>query len=223
MELMNIKRYPFILIVLGGALVLGSCAKEVTEETPTPAGEEPEPTPEMVTEMLPAEEEIPAEEEVTEEVAVPEEPVIIPQEEYRDVEQEPEETIHPDSIAYLYMIRHNDYLVKIAYNEFGNPNEWRRIYSWNRERIGDNPNLIYPYHELELYKPEAEIPKWDYDYIIHVVEPGETLWTIAGDEYNDEIAWITIFWDNEETLNSNAGRLKPGMELRIRTQLWPTQ
>ncbi|MFB0517347.1 MAG: LysM peptidoglycan-binding domain-containing protein [Candidatus Neomarinimicrobiota bacterium] len=224
---MNTRLLPFIMFILGGALILGSCAKPAAEEAPTPVVEEPKPAPEVVVAPPIAEEELPiVEKEVVEEVAVPEElpeePVTIPLEEYKDIEQEPEEIIHPDSVVYLYMIRPHDYLIKIAYNEYGNPNEWRRIYSWNRERIGDNPNLIYPYHELELYKPEDQIVKWDYDYTIHVVEKDETLWSIAGQKYGDEIAWIVIFWDNEKALNSNAGMLKPGMELRIRTELWPT-
>lgn len=208
---MNIRQIQFTVFVLGVALALGGCAKEVTEEAPAP---------EEVVEAPLVEEEIPVEaEEVVEEVIIPEEeptePVVVPREEPRYVEQ------LPDSGSYLYMIRHNDYLVKIATNEYGNPNEWRRIYSWNRERIGDDPNLIYPYHELDLLKPVEEIVEWSYDYTIHVVEQGETLWSIAGDVYGDEIAWIVIFWDNEELLNSNAGWLEPGMELRIRTELWP--
>ncbi len=210
---MNIRQIQFTVFVLGVALALGGCAKEVVEEAPTPEGEEPAPAPEEIVETP-----------VVEEVAIPEEesaePVVVPREEPRDIEERlPRE--QPDRGSYLYMIRHNDYLVKIATNEYGNPNEWRSIYSWNLERIGDDPNLIYPYHELELRKPENEIIRWDYDYTIHIVEQGETLWSIAGDAYGDEIAWIVIFWDNEETLDSNAGRLKPGMELRIRTELWP--
>ena len=53
------------------------------------------------------------------------------------------------------------------------------------------------------------------------MEEGESLWSIAGREYGDELAWIVIFWDNEETLNSSEGQIRPGMELRIRAQLWP--
>jgi len=217
---MNIKQMQFIVFLLGVALALGGCAQEVVEEAPAPASEEPAPAPEEIVEMPVAEAE-----EVVEEVIMPEEepaePLVVPREEQVDIEQVPPSEISPARGSYLYMIRHNDYLVKIATNEYGNANEWRRIYDWNRERIGDDPNLIYPYHELELRKPEDEIIRWDYDYTIHVVGQGETLWTIAREEYDDEIAWIVIFWDNEETLGSNGGRLKPGMELRIRTELWP--
>ncbi|UCH61603.1 MAG: hypothetical protein JSU77_07225 [Fidelibacterota bacterium] len=222
---MNIKKTQFIVFLLGCALALVGCASETTEEAPVPESEEPAPAPEEVVEMQVAEEEIAVEaEEVVEEVVMqeeePAEPLVVPREEPVDVEQELPSGFPADSGSYIYVIRHNDYLVKIANNEYGNPNEWRRIYNWNRERIGDDPNLIYPYHELELYKPVDEIISWDYDYTIHVAEQGETLWTIAGEEYGDEIAWIVIFWDNEEMLGSNGGRLKPGMELRIRTELW---
>lgn len=226
---MNTRQFPFLILVAGGALILGACAKPAAETAPSPVVEQPAPAPVEVTEM-PAvedtlivppdtlvEEELPPEEPEME----PELPVVIPEEEYRDIEQEPEGILHPDSAAYLYMIRPNDYLTKIAYKEYGNPFEWRRIYSWNRDRIGDNPNLIYPYHELQLYKPEDDVDQWDYDYLIHVVASGETLWSIAADEYGDAIAWIVIFWDNEDVLSSNAGSIKPGMELRIRTELWP--
>ena len=60
----------------------------------------------------------------------------------------------------------------------------------------------------------------NYDYVIHVVVTGESLWTIASQEYNDELAWIILFWDNEELLQTEQGLLDPGMELRIRTRLY---
>jgi nucleoid-associated protein YgaU len=213
------------MLVVGGALIFGACAKPAAEAAPSPVDEEPAPAPVEVAEMPAIEDTIAVEPEIEEEVVTPPEPelpVTIPEEEYMDIEQEPDGTLHPDSAAYWYMIRPDDYLTKIAYKEYGNPNEWRSIYGWNRERIGDDPNLIYPYNELQLYKPEDEVRIWDYDYLIHVVVSGETLWSAAGDEYGDAIAWIVIFWDNEDTLNSNAGRIKPGMELRIRTELWPS-
>ncbi len=214
---MNIKQMQFIIFLLGGALALGGCAKEVAGEAPTPEGEEPTPALEEIVEPPPVE-------EVVEEVAIPEEepaePLVVPREERRDIERRPPR-VEPDAGSYLYMVRHNNYLYQIATDEYGDPSKWRNIYDWNRELIGDDPDLIYPYNELELRKPENEITRWEYDYTIHVVEEGETLWSIAGMEYNDEIAWIVIFWDNEETLASNKNRLKAGMELRIRTELWP--
>ena len=137
--------------------------------------------------------------------------------------------LFPDSIWTEYMTRRGDYLSLIAYNEYNNANEWRRIYQWNREHweekgIGpdrDNPNFIYPYRELDLKKPAKDAIEWAYDHYIHVVESGETLWTIAKKEYGDELAWVVLFWDNEELLNSQDGKLIPGMKLKVRSELWP--
>lgn len=125
-----------------------------------------------------------------------------------------------DSISYLVIIRPADFLGKIAMREYDNAGKWSSIYRWNRALIGDDPNLIHPYHELELFKPEHEISDWTYNYIIHAVAEGETLWSIAKDWYGDNLAWITIYADNEELFSSNSGRLTPGMELKIRTSLF---
>ena len=137
--------------------------------------------------------------------------------------------LFPDSIWTEYMTRRGDYLSLIAYNEYNNANEWRRIYQWNREHweekgIGpdrDNPNFIYPYRELDLKKPAKDAIEWAYDHYIHVVENNETLWTIAKKEYGDELAWVVLFWDNEELLNSQDGKLIPGLKLKVRSELWP--
>ena len=85
----------------------------------------------------------------------------------------------------------------------------------------DNPNFIYPYRELDLKKPAKDAIEWAYDHYIHVVESGETLWTIAKKEYGDELAWVVLFWDNEELLNSQDGKLIPGLKLKVRSELWP--
>jgi len=151
---------------------------------------------------------------------------------------EPQTSIHreidydqlfPDSIWTEYMTKRGDYLSLIAYKEYNNANEWRRIYQWNREEweekgIGpdrDNPNFIYPYRELDLKKPAENAIEWAYDSYSYVVENGETLWTIAQKEYGDELAWVVLFWDNEELLNSQDGKLLPGMQLKVRSELWP--
>tara|TARA_B110000438_G_scaffold291721_1_gene329063 strand:+ start:213 stop:929 length:717 start_codon:yes stop_codon:yes gene_type:complete len=137
--------------------------------------------------------------------------------------------LFPDSIWTNYMTRRGDYLSLIAYKEYNNANEWRRIYNWNRDEweekgIGpdkDNPNFIYPYKELDLKKPAKDVIEWVYDFYIHKVTVGETLWTIAKKEYNDELAWVVLFWDNEKILEGQDGKLLPGMELKVRSELWP--
>lgn len=248
---MTTVKYIGLIVCLG--MILG-CAKESTEEAPTPIvrgvaetetpaekpdandeelvaaksdtvmeaiQEEPgEEFPDLIlSDTLMVQQEAPAAvEEVQDEEPSP---AVILQAEHRDVEYETEEAINTDSTAYGYMIRPNDYLSKIAYDQYGNANEWRTIYKWNREEIGNDPNLIYPYHELSLYKPSDVVDTMDlsYEYFVHEVKKGETLWSIAGMEYGAKRAWIVIFWDNEKVLEANSGVLEIGMELKIRTRL----
>ncbi len=211
---MNTK---ILILALSGALVMiAGCAKPAAEEAPTPEVVAPAPPVEEDTIVV----EVPEPEVVEPEVIeaeVPNTAIIIPENEYRDIEQG---GLPADSTAYTYMIKPNDWLTKIAYNEYGNPNEWRLIYGWNKERIGDDPNLIYPYNDLELFKPIQEVIETDKLFTEHIVVAGENLWKIAVKVYSDGKAWSVLFWDNEELLSSNAGLLEPGMRLRVRTELW---
>ena len=175
-----------------------------------------EPEPAAVEEIFPEQEELPEIIEVSE-----------PQ---TSIQRELDyDQLFPDSIWTEYMTKRGDYLSLIAYKEYNNANEWRRIYQWNREDweekgIGpdrDNPNFIYPYRELDLKKPAENAIEWAYDSYSHIVENGETLWTIAQKEYGDELAWVVLFWDNEDLLNSQDGKLLPGMKLKVRSELWP--
>ena len=74
---------------------------------------------------------------------------------------------------------------------------------------------------MDLKKPAKDAIEWAYDHYIHVVESGETLWTISKKIYGDELAWVVLFWDNEELLNSQDGKLLPDMKLKVRSELWP--
>ena len=198
-------------LLLSTIVLMFSCAKEVVEEAPAPAEEVVAPV--DTSELVPVIEadtveapEMPME--------VPMSTIEVPGTEGGDLE------MSVDSTSYWYMIRPDDFLSKIAEQEYGDRTVWRQIYNWNRERIGRDPNLIYPYNELELFKPDYEVEETVVDYVTHVVQAGENLWTIAISEYGDGRAWSILFWDNEAELNSNSGMLKIGMELRIRTQLW---
>ena len=50
--------------------------------------------------------------------------------------------IVPDSVWTEYMIKPGQTLSLIAYEEYGNPNEWRTIYGWIKEKIGEDPDMI---------------------------------------------------------------------------------
>ena len=184
------RNYIFVFFIGTVSLLIIGCAPKTATEVPAPEEEQ------IVT--------VEPEEPVIE--TAPAEPVAV------------EETIE-DSAAYEYLIRPDDYLTKIAIDEYGDPKQWRKIYAWNIERIGDDPNYILPFHGLKLFKPVDQIVQTEYDYTIHTVVSGETLWSIAGNEYSEQRAWIVIYWDNSELLMSPNGLLKLGMELRIRTNL----
>ena len=159
-------------------------------------------------------------EEPSEEVEPAMEEVVVETQVVVDPVQDLDEIV-PDSTWTEYMIKPGQTLTLIAYEEYGNPNEWRTIYGWNKEKIGDDPNMIHPYHYLDLLKPSENAVEFESDYYIHKVTRGESLWTISKKEYGDQYAWVVLFWDNEAVFQGNDGVLRPGMELKVRTELWP--
>lgn len=139
----------------------------------------------------------------------------------RDVTPEITKPLFPDEVMEPYMIKPGDFLVKIARNEYGDPRKWRDIYNWNIEKIGDNPNLIYPFHFLSLLKPVDVAKNCQLNFSTRKIIRGETLWSIAREVYGNELAWIVLYWDNEEMLDKNEGILNPGSELQVRNQIDP--
>ncbi|KAA3620242.1 MAG: LysM peptidoglycan-binding domain-containing protein [Calditrichaeota bacterium] len=51
-----------------------------------------------------------------------------------------------------YLVKKGDFLYKIAGNEdvFGDPTKWTQLYEQNKNVVGDDPNMIYPYQVLKL-------------------------------------------------------------------------
>ncbi len=131
------------------------------------------------------------------------------------------EILFPDFAWEKYMVKPDDYLIKIAKKEYGNFRLWRQIYAWNKDEIGDNPNLIYPYHFLNLQKESLSAKTGEPSYTKYQVNPGDNLWNIAKNKYGNAKSWIILLWDNEEIIKANAGVLNPGMTLRLREKLDP--
>jgi len=120
-----------------------------------------------------------------------------------------------------YMVEPGDFLVKIAKKEYGDFKLWKYIYEWNKDQIGDNPNIIYPYHFFNLQKERLKAKTSEPTYIDYVVKPGDNLWNISGKQYGDSKSWIILLWDNEESIKSTSGILSPGMVLKLREKLDP--
>jgi len=98
---------------------------------------------------------------------------------------------------------------------------WRKIYEWNRTEIGENPNLIYPYHFLKLLKDRLLVKEATPQYFTYSIQPGDNLWNIAEKQYGDPKAWIILLKDNQDLLQKSNGLLKPGSTLQLREQLDP--
>ncbi|MCF7886505.1 MAG: outer membrane beta-barrel protein [Candidatus Marinimicrobia bacterium] len=174
----------------------------------------------------------PEPEEVKEEVEKPEEVVEEPEEKAEEIEKEEEKAEELEEKAkeeiekkyyekLQYMIKPNDYLIKIAGNIYEDKSMWNDIYDWNRDMIGDNPNLIYPFHELLLKNvPVDNANELEYEFYNYEVKKGETLWSVAAKEYGNPYAWIVIYRDNKNVLGDKCQNLKEGTILKLRNQIF---
>jgi nucleoid-associated protein YgaU len=188
---------PLLAIVLSVFMLVGCGNKEVVNDTPEPVVQE---TP--VVEVTPVVETAVVEEAVEEVL--------------------PEEVIEPleEDVWVKYMIQPNDYLTKIALQEYGVVTMWREIWDWNVEVIGDDPDLIYPFEELSLKKDAADVEEVAvYEYETYTVQEGESLWCISKKLYGNSYAWIVLLRDNMETLGNDYDSITAGMVLKVRTKI----
>ena len=183
------------IIILLAIVLMVSCAKKAAMQV------EPKPDDATITETLTATEE---------EIVV--EPFNV---------DRGEGTIVPDFVEEPYMINRGDYLSKIAKNEYGDWRKWREIYDHNRDKIGDNPDRIYPYRFLQLLKAAAVAKDCQLEFYSYTIESGDTPWNMARNIYGDELAWIIIYMDNQDLVDQNGGIIYPGMVFQLRKNLDP--
>jgi nucleoid-associated protein YgaU len=215
------RKYLIVLVVLG--FLIGCSSKEAVEEADvseqaqqdTVVTEEEEKDVKTETEPTAVK---PEEKEKAELKAVPEKDKKA--ELKKDEKKKEEKEALPDSVNVIYMTRPGDFLTKIAVNEYGRVSVWRKIWDWNYEKIGDNPDLIFPYQEYDLKKPREVAKPVKYDLYDYTVEPGETLWSIANKEYGNNYAWVVILRDNFDLLGNDYDTLEPGTTLKLRTKLY---
>ena len=133
----------------------------------------------------------------------------------------PAPILYEDYAWEKYMVEPGDFLVKIAKKEYGDFKLWKYIYEWNKEQIGDNPNVIYPYNFFDLQKERLKAKTADPSFFDYVVQPGDNLWNISGRQYGDAKSWIILLRDNEDIIKASAGILNPGMVIKLREKLDP--
>jgi nucleoid-associated protein YgaU len=76
-----------------------------------------------------------------------------PKADFSDVQSGSSSTApRPSETGRTYTVKKGDSLSKIAKREYGDPQQWHRIYDANRDTISD-PNLIQPGQVLHL--PDA--------------------------------------------------------------------
>jgi len=127
------------------------------------------------------------------------------------------EEILPDSVWSEYIIGYGDDLQKIALNQLGSAQYWSIIYEWNKEEIGEDPGIIYPYQVISIYD-QVDTQVKVKENAIYQINKGESLWDIAAKIYQDPYAWVLLYQDNQQLL-INPNEISPGNELVIRTYL----
>ena len=132
-----------------------------------------------------------------------------------------EPILYEDFAWEKHLVKPDDFLIKIAKREYGDFRLWRHIYAWNKDEIGDNPNIIYPYNFLNLQRERLKAKTAEPTFTNYTVQSGDNLWNIAGNKYGDAKSWIILLWDNEESIKATAGILNPGMTLKLRERLDP--
>ncbi|MDZ7362810.1 MAG: DUF4407 domain-containing protein [candidate division KSB1 bacterium] len=113
----------------------------------------------------------------------------------------------PKAIFDQYTVVRGDYLWKISKkpNIYGDPYQWMRIYSYNREMI-KNPDLIYPNWNLKI---QREVGPDEY-----LVKKGDSLRRIAK-SMGDAMSWTKIYEANKDIIGEDRSRLYPYTVLRV--------
>lgn len=116
----------------------------------------------------------------------------------------------PKAIYDEYVVMRGDYLWKISGKSdiYGDPYQWVRIYSYNRDQIKD-PDLIYP---DQVFKIQREVGPDEY-----LVVKGDFLAKIAGNAeiFSDPTQWAKIYEANKDIVGSDPSMIYPYQVLKI--------
>jgi len=113
----------------------------------------------------------------------------------------------PKAVYDQYTVVRGDYLWRISKKQdiYGDPYQWYRIYSYNREMI-KNPDLIYPNWNLKI---QREVGPDEY-----LVKKGDSLRRISK-MMGDSMSWMKIYEANKDIIGEDRSRLYPYTVLRM--------
>ena len=90
-----------------------------------------------------------------------------------------EPILYEDFAWEKHLVKPDAFLIKIAKREYGDFRLWRHIYAWNKDEIGDNPNIIYPYNFLNLQRERLKAKTAEPTFTNYTVQSVDNLWNIA--------------------------------------------
>ncbi len=116
----------------------------------------------------------------------------------------------------IHKVVSSDSLVKLSKKYYGDETNWKKIHEANKDKI-PNPNVLHT--GLELFIPAITVPEKEADVRvyeslskretdeelfattgIHIVSPGDTLFSIARRYYGDTAMWDKIYDANEDKI-----------------------
>lgn len=116
----------------------------------------------------------------------------------------------PKAMYDEYTVVRGDYLWKISGKSdiYGDPFQWIRIYSYNRDQIKD-PDLIYP---KQIFKIQRGVGPDEY-----LVAKGDFLQKIAGNPavMGDPSKWTRLYEANKDVIGDNPSLIYPYQVLRV--------
>jgi nucleoid-associated protein YgaU len=113
-----------------------------------------------------------------------------------------------------YVVQPGDNLSSIAQRTYGTQ-DWQRIYNANVGVIGQNPNLIYPAQRLAIPPAGTTPPPIGRGTGLYMVQPGDTLSSIALRSYGNANGWPLIYQANSSVIGPNPSLIFSGTQLTI--------
>jgi nucleoid-associated protein YgaU len=114
-----------------------------------------------------------------------------------------------------YTIRSGDCLWNIAKNQLGDATKWQEIYKLNVDKLGSNPDLIYPGTSIQLPNASQDLASHGMNAGKYVVRAGDNLWDISKHYLGGGEKWGQLYHLNSDVIGANPRLILPGQELTL--------